>query len=305
MNELLLPRVLVVGPGGIKGFKILGFLTALEDKRILDHVDTFCGVSVGAIICLLIVAGYTTRDILTEAIDLDIFKDVHLFDFSTMVSNKGLMSNESIRSRLIQLLTNKFGNVPSLYGLYMRTGRSLALVTLNTTDHKSVVMTPFNNPDISCVDAVMLSINIPFIFYELIYLGKVYVDGALANPYPVDYFDDNKTRILGIYVKTLHDNTGNISDDNILVYCSKIVHSLIEQRRNHIISQASSHCRHVCLLNDPVNIIGYSITLKDKAQMLVEGFLQGRDYLNQPYLEPVVNREKYEYPEYYLSPEIG
>ena len=195
ISSMWLPRVLVIGPGGTKGLKALGFLSPIEDYGLLEYTDTYCGVSVGAIISLLIVAGYQIREIVGEVATLDLFKDMENLTIKSMIDNKGFMSNEPVRRRLTQLLLNKFGIVPTLRGLYMQTGKAYIAVTLNATDEECEVMGPFSHPNVSCVDATMFSMNIPFIFYQLIYQGKTYVDGALANPYPVDYFDDGNTNI--------------------------------------------------------------------------------------------------------------
>ena len=74
------PRVLVLGPGGIKGFAILGCLALLEDNGLFNETDTYCGVSIGALICLLMVAGYEIREIIGKAALLDIFKGMLILD---------------------------------------------------------------------------------------------------------------------------------------------------------------------------------------------------------------------------------
>lgn len=314
-----MPRVLVFGPGGIKGIKMLGFLSPIEDYGLLEYVDTYAGVSVGALISLLIICGYTIREIVGEAVKLDIFKDISSIDFATIIERKGFISNEPVRKRLTQLVINKFGNVPSLHGLYMMTGKSFVAVTLNVTNEECVMMNPFDYPDISCVDATMFSMNIPFIFYQLMDRGKVYADGALVNPYPVDYFDDGNTNVLGIYVKT-KGYTHNVAnsprpsiiqriDDTALslgVYVSKIVNTLIDHRRNDIIQGSSSLCRHVCLEVNIDDILGYTITTDHKATMLVEGFNEGKRFLNELYTDnnnKPPPRVQYKYPPYFIREE--
>lgn len=317
------PRVLVIGPGGVKGLKILGFLSPVEDSGLLEYLDTYCGVSVGAVISLLIICGYQIREIVGEAVKLDIFNEIGALNFKSIMENKGFISNEPVRKLLTQLVINKFGNVPSLYGLYMRTGKAFIAVTLNATDETCVMLNPFSNPDISCVDATMFSMNIPFVFYQLVYRGKTYVDGALANPYPVDYFDDGKTNILGIYMKTIHSkNTTPVTthlpgtivqkvEDSsstipIGAYSLKIIHSLMDHRRNQIIQQSSDKCKHVCLETKTTDTIGYTVTTDDKALMLVEGFNEGKSFLDQlqsgTYSGPTIPQvQKYKYPTYYMS----
>lgn len=330
INPPWFPRVLILGPGGAKGLKILGFLSPLEDSCLLDFVDTYCGVSVGSIIALLMICGYKIREIVGEAVKLDIFKEIAPVNLKSTIEYKGFISNEPVRKLLTQLVINKFGNVPTLHGLYMRTGKSFTAVTLNATDEACVMLNPFNNPDISCVDATMFSMNIPFIFYQLVYHGKTYVDGALANPYPIDYFDNNNTNILGIYIKTIYNNnmplvssSGTMLpkiDENytqlpIGLYSLKIMHSLINQRINNIIQQSSSRCKHVCLetkIFDSFSGItasfGHVNSTEDKALLLVEGFNEGKLFLSQLsndiYKGPSIPEKlKYNYPPYYIIEE--
>ena len=327
INQLWIPRVSVIGPGGAKGMKILGFLSCIEYNGFLKYVDTYCGVSVGAIISLLIICGYEIREIIGQAIKLDLFKEIDSLNFESIIENKGLISNEPLRKKLTQLVIDKFGNVPTLYNLYMMTGISYVSVTLNATDEECCMMGPFNYPNVSCVDATMFSINIPFIFYQLIYQGKTYVDGALGNPYPVDYFDDGETNILGIYVKTCNNNNTPVVLPHLPgmivqkieeqpkslpmgLYSFKIIHSPMDQRRNSIIHKSSSRCRHICLETRNVNTFGYKLAEDNKVHMLVEGYNDAREFLHQirtdtykiPKIPPLA---KYTYPPYYAMGETS
>lgn len=309
------PRVLLIGPGAIKGFKVLGFLSTLEDEELLNRVDTYCGVSVGAIISLLLVAGYTVREIVNQASSVDLFKDMETLSVKNIIEKKGVLSTEHIRRKLNDCILEKFGNIPTLSNLYMRTGKSLITVTLNASDDQCVMMSPTSHPNVSCVDATLFSMNIPFVFYQLIYQGKTYVDGALGNPYPIDYFDDNRTNILGIYMKTKHNIDINVSrsdtdtNNNIAQlssYILKTIESLINHRRNHIIQLSSDKCRHVCLETDVTDSLGFKVSTAQKALMLVEGFNEGRIFINS--LSQGANNylgkkdiPKYTYPEYLID----
>jgi predicted acylesterase/phospholipase RssA len=313
------PRVVVLGPGGAKGLMILGFLSTLEDSGLLTTVDTYCGVSIGAIISLLVISGYTIREIVGEAIKLDIFKDLAIFDFRASISNQGLISNEPVKRRLTQLLLDKFGTIPTLRGLYMQTGKAFITVTLNASDRESVIMTPFSHPTISCIDAAMLSMNIPFVFYQIFYEGKSYVDGALANPYPIDFFDDGNTDILGVYLTARASPQERATSNNSTInnatastptplpigsFWTNIFASLMDQRRTHIIQHASERCKHVCLETKTNNTVGYNLGITDKVHMIVDGYNEGRQFLvqiaNNSYRGPnITPKMRYSYPPYY------
>jgi hypothetical protein len=162
--------------------------------------------------------------------------------------------------------------------------------------------------------------NIPFVFYQLIYHGKTYVDGALANPYPVNYFDDGKTNILGIYMKGISKTqssqikSGTIVQKieehplPVMTYSDKVIHAMIDQMRIHILQRSSSNCKHVCLETGITNAVGYGMTVDDKAHLLVDGFNQGKVFLSQirdnSYIGPSIPSIKtYKYPPYYMAGE--
>lgn len=306
------PKVLVIGPGGIKGLKTLGFLSPLEDYGMLDDVDVFCGVSIGAVICLLLLIGYKVREIVGGAITFDIFKDfddIKNFNLQDMIQNRGLISNEPARKHLSNLVIDKLGIIPNLRNLYLMTGKSFVTTTLNATDNKCQVLDMNNNPDLSCIEAVLFSTNIPFIFYQIIYQSKIYVDGALANPYPVDYFDNEETDILGIYMTTKEINKNPIIkeiSDNFQIsdlsgYFNKIFDALITQRRNDIIQKSSKFCKHVRLECVNADLTGKNLTITDKSLMLVEGYNEGKKFISDVTNNIFVNsyippKQLYQYP---------
>jgi predicted acylesterase/phospholipase RssA len=295
------PRVLVIGPGGVKGLMILGFLSYIEDLKILDQVDTYCGVSIGAVISLLIIAGYKIREIVGVASKIDIFKDItNVNNIKKIIKHKGLLSNEPVRQTLTNLMLNKMGCVPTLYDLYMKTGKALITTTLNITDEITEYIGPFTHGQVSCVDAVMYSMNVPFLYYQLIdKAGKNYVDGILASPYPVDHFDNNTTPILGIYIKTIYGtNNANLDFSS---YMHKIYETAMNQRVINIVNKSSNFCKHVSLSTKQIDSIGINISIEDRAQMLVDGYNEGKQFINNLNNPTIVkNCQLYQYPPYYL-----
>lgn len=79
----------------------------------------------------------------------------------------------------------------------------------------------------------------------------------------------------------------------------------MDQRRYQIMQCSSDKCKHVCLSTKILDMVGYGITKEDKANLLVEGFNEGKSFLskiddgsyeNAPFPE----KEIYSYPPYYL-----
>ena len=178
----------------------LGALSYFEKTGFTDDVDTIIGCSVGTMIGVLMVAGYNILEIISEAADVDLFRDMNSIDLRKIKENTGVINNNIVRDRLSILLEAKFGMVPTMEQLYLATGICFCATTFNLTDKIPVYITADTHPHMSAVEVVLLSINIPFFLYRLAHEGCTYIDGAFGNPYPIDVYDDGNTNILGIYL---------------------------------------------------------------------------------------------------------
>lgn len=273
------PEIVILGPGGIKGFLELGTLYVLENEGILSDVHTYVGVSVGAIISLLMVCGHTITEIIAEAADTNIFEDLSSVNIKKVKENMGLVSSEPIKRKLIRSVMEKFGYVPTLQQLYYSTGLKLVCGTVNLDKEEPEYMSYETNPDLSAVEAVMYSMNIPIIFYKLKYRGCVYVDGALGNPYPMDQFDDGETRILGIYIESTRKTNREPADSSVTMYFHKLVHLSMNQLRERIISGCSVMCKHICLSSNIIDTTGISVNADIKADMILAGRERAIEFL--------------------------
>jgi predicted acylesterase/phospholipase RssA len=275
------PEILVIGPDGIKGFYYCGALSYLESESILDNVHTIVGCSIGAIIGLLINCSYSIIEITSEAADINLFDDLSSINVDNIKRGVGLMSNQALREKMTKLVMKKFGNdfdhVPTLSELYLKTGLRFCVISHNLSKRKVAYLNANTEPDISCVEAVLLSANIPLIFHKARYNGDIYIDGAFVNPYPIDYFDDENLRTLGMFVDSVvsdSDLTG-ISLRDLLHYVSSIAYASIGQIRSMIIRSVKSDCRHL-MLTTPVT--GLSSDDRDKSRMIADGSKKAREF---------------------------
>lgn len=285
------PELIVLGPGGVKGFLPLGSLVYLERSGLLNNVHTYVGVSVGAIISLLVIAGYSVYDeIIKDALEIDLFSDFGNISLDILRSQSGIISNTKIRDFLSKKIRDKFKDlapylksteyVPNMKQFYDLTGIRLVTVTLNVDTKTTEYMSYENEPNLSVIDAVMLSINIPLIFPQIKYKGNTYVDGALGNPYPVDIFDDDRTNILGIYIDV------DSKSDTIFSYLYKIFDSIMAQSKNKTVSQSSDKCRHLVLVSNTMDILGVGINNDQKIKMVIEGIRRTKEFFdNSAYID--------------------
>lgn len=269
------PNVLALGFGGMKGYLELGALNYLESIDLLDSLDKVVGCSVGSIIGLMIVVGYTSDEIVTESLGTSLLSDISQINVKRAINNSGLISNESMRIKISEMVVNKIGVVPSLLELYEMKGIAFSAVTYNSSKCQSVHLTHATHPNMSCVDAVLYSSHIPYLFFKVSYDGDTYIDGAYGSPYPVDLFDDGKNNILGLYIEEVkYDGvSSNDSDEFIqqsVMYFNTVIFAPLHEHRKRIVSHSSSHVEHIALTPLPT-IQDLSFTLEERKQMVENG----------------------------------
>lgn len=275
------PRVLILGPGGVKGFLELGALLVFEKEGYLQKIEKYVGVSIGALINLLLVSGFTITEIITEAVDTNIFQDISCINLSESKQNMGIISNRSIQEWLIKRIENKFGLIPTMEQLYLITGKDLTCVSLNIDTDKVAYLNKDNFPSICCVDAVLMSMNIPFLFYKIKHNGDTYIDGAFGNPYPVNLYDDGQTDILGLYIRSKYPSDAKDIDHSLLYYFNKVAFATMIQLRKNIMRNASPRCKHLKLATTVLDTTGLSVDLETKSKMIMVGYERAQRFVSQ------------------------
>jgi predicted acylesterase/phospholipase RssA len=291
IGDIWMPSVLVLGPGGVKGFNKTGFLCYLEQVLFFKQVNIIIGVSVGSIIGCLMVVGYSIKEIIDMTIPLNIFDE--LSDYTKHVSRSGLsritkkikditngsglLSGDVIRHLLKQKISNKWGKGDiTLKELYDYTGIRLVCTVTNCSDRKAEYFDYLSEPNCSVIEAVLMSAAIPGVFYKRKYNGKYYHDGAIANPYPVKLFDDGKTNILGIYIET----NINHEESNALASaydCTNIQMGILKKIYQE---QCTDHVKHVEIISEFDDVTGINVSDQDKYKMIYTGWNEGKKFYN-------------------------
>jgi len=270
------PRYLVVGPGGVKGFYMLGALHKLWSEGLLDEIEGYAGSSVGAMIVLLINCGYAPHQIMNMANKINLFMDFFNVSLGArlaeMKSNFGITSNSGIRHALEVAVVQRYGRVVTMEELYQTTGCELYITTQNISTGLPVYLSHYTHPDLDVVTAVLLSTNIPFLFYRMLFRGDIYIDGGFCDPIPIYPFDDGRNAVIAIYVKTNHPVS--IEDPFIKTmtgYVHKMLMTSIHRLSQTIIANSSTSCHFVEIAASSIDTTGLSNTIEDKAKMIIEG----------------------------------
>ena len=275
-------NVLILGPGGNKGLSEIGALEYCSITNRLRNLQVIGGVSVGAIIGLLLTCGYTVSDILTQALSTSLLDEKNLLNYTEILNQQGIFSQKSYKEKLERIIKDKLTFIPTLDQLYHATGKEFMAVTTNVKiDKDNYIQRPEfftykTQPYLSSVEAALMSSNIPGLFSKIEYNGGIYVDGALSNPYPVDQYDFPGNKILGISVIGVPSSGGR----KIIDYAVQSINAPMAQLRYRI-QQASS--KRVSHLDIPVTIesSGLIVSKEEKKGMFMEGFLAAKKFFDQ------------------------
>ena len=116
-------KIVCFGGGGIKGISLGGLNYVLHKHGVLKNVKVFAGVSIGAILALLNVCGYTPIEIIKLCVNEDINQFVGDVRISNLLEEKYLSSGVKIKEYLGKLLNTKgFSKEITARELYDKTG---------------------------------------------------------------------------------------------------------------------------------------------------------------------------------------
>ena len=213
-------NIVVISGGGLKGFSALGALTRLKELEIIDNPDIYCGTSAGACISLLLLIGYSPRDIYEILSELDMSHMVvsNLENILDEV-NIGLNLCDPIIYVIGHMIKKKGYSVKTTFGeLYNKTKKKLIITGVCLNDSSLHYFSHENSPDMNILKAITISISIPIIFKPCIYEDKLWADGGVMNNYPIEIFNNKLNDVVGIYMGEEYINYDHFEDVQSYIY---------------------------------------------------------------------------------------
>lgn len=271
-NQDWKPSVIVLGPGGVKGYLELGALLVFEKEDYFDSVNYWTGCSIGSAIALLVVCGYTIEEIVDDFINFNILNEFIGINIGNILDKAGLIKNETMEKLLTLRISQKFGFIPTLKQLYLSTNIILTTTVYNTDKTRTEYFNKDTEPDISCIEAAMISMAMPIIIESRIHNGSEYIDGAIGDPYPVLIHDNGQRDILGIYIDSESSSIKNINIPNIIYKGFEAIQGSIKTRRDQNIEWASNKCKHVELKSNIQDSVGLTVDENTRKLMVKQGY---------------------------------
>lgn len=182
---------LVISGGSIKGIYFLGALKSLEENGIIKNIKFYGGTSIGAIISILCMIGYTSLEIFSFICTtniLEIMCNQHMYaNIFNLLTYYGIYDFDNIKDELEKLIKNKIGYIPTLWKLEKITKKKFFCVTYNLSTKNTIYITSRNFPNINILDALHMTSNLPVMFDKYKYKDSVYIDGGFSDNFPIKY----------------------------------------------------------------------------------------------------------------------
>lgn len=224
-NSLHNKKILILSGGGIKGIAFIGALKVLHDNKLLDYITTYVGTSVGTIIILLYMIGYTPDELYDFIKCFDIGK-LKCIDPLLFFNKYGLDDGTRIEKTLKKFITckNLSPNI-TFKEFYQITCKKFVTTTVNLNDMMPVYMSYETHPELPILTAIRMSISIPFLFTPVIYNNNYFVDGGCIDNFPIHMYKDKINDVLGICLIEIGSDKTNIK--NLEDYVGMVIKCII------------------------------------------------------------------------------
>jgi len=242
---------LIIGPGAMGIFSMLGYLKSVENT--LHNVKEYSGASAGAIICTFFALGYSVEETLYKLLELDSSKLVKL-NLKCFLNSYGLVDLKPVREQLVDTL----GSDPT----FSEIDKTLYISAFCVNTSRTEYFSKYTHPDMKIIDALCMSIAVPFIFSSFRYNDMVYIDGGTQETLPTAPFLDKKPyKILCIRMKMETEFIEEIKSPK--QFAEALISSTLNNRKNNLIKET----KVVDIDIGQVDLFNFNMSYEDKFQM--------------------------------------
>jgi predicted acylesterase/phospholipase RssA len=242
-------------------FQYLSVIQHLNENNILDlnKIESIYGTSAGSIVGIMLSLKYdweTLNDYMIMRPWHELFH-IKISDIFEAYKNRGIFSKKVFEKAFKPLLDAKDLSLNiTLKEFYEYSKVELHFFSFETNHFNTEDISYLTHPEISLIDAVMMSSALPILITPVIIDNKCYMDGGVAANYPLKYcIDSGKTEdeILGLtnqydeQQKNHVDSTSNLLDF-ILCFFFKMFNSLASNIINPKIKyEIACNVKHISL----------------------------------------------------------
>lgn len=219
---------IVISGGAMKVLTAIGCIKYLEERNMVQYLRNFVGTSAGALMCFFLVLGFKSNDIidfLSKHLNDPTINALDASQFLNILTDYGITDGNNFMELFKRILHSRTRLEDITFmDLAKMTAKNLVICVSNLTDEKYEFLSVDTTPNMSVLLALRITCSIPLIFNPVFHNDKLYLDGALYNNFPINYFKDATLKdILGINISF----SDYKKSDTILEYLLFMVFSLI------------------------------------------------------------------------------
>ena len=277
-KQLIIPldihniRNIVFAGGGARIFSHFGFVKALEEKKITDGIVNFAGTSIGSLTAFCLILGYTVEQLINIFTRIDLLKtiDINADSIFNYFNNLGLDTGERYIRVINILIKKKIDRIGITFKeLYELTGKKLAVCVTNISKMKWEIFDIDTQPDMEIALAIRMSCCYPYFLTPIEFNDCLYIDGGVLNNYPINYFNSDIDRTIGISNFSCDKNEKKIEIDDLLSYTLSILNSMSVDKQRDVTKTYANNTVLLECMTEPIN---FSLTLEEKEIMVEEGY---------------------------------
>jgi len=248
-------KYLILGPASMGIFTLIGSLKALESD--LADVKEISGSSAGAILALFLALGMSIDEILDTSLSLDIPSFVKI-RIGSFFNKFGFVDMGPIRKKLVEIC----GRDPTFSQLDMKI--YVSAFCMNTSE--TVYFSRDTHPHMKVIDAVCMSMAVPFIFACGTHDGMTYIDGGMKEEYPLTPFFDKKPHEITC-MKISMDRIYQESVDTPRQFVETLVRSALSNRTLY-----QTPIKIIDINVGNTNVFDFNISYEEKLQLFNLGY---------------------------------
>jgi predicted acylesterase/phospholipase RssA len=281
---------IVISGGGPSLFQYLSAIQYMDENKIIDlqKIESIYGTSAGSIVGILLSLKYdweTLNDYMIMRPWHELFH-INISKIFEAYKNKGIFNKKIIEKAFKPLLDAKDLSINiTLKEFYEYSKIELHLFAFEINKFCIEDVSYLTHPEVSLIDAVMMSSALPILITPVINDNKCYMDGGVAANYPLKYCIDsgkNEDEILGLMnqydeqQKNHVDSTSNLLDF-ILCFFFKMFNNLTSNIVNPKIKyEIVCNVKHISL-----NYLTSTITSMDaRKEIYHKGIESAKNFIN-------------------------
>ena len=250
-----------------RGIMYIGAFHYLEEIKLLNrkNLKRVVGTSIGSFILACYISGYTIYDLIKIVLDIqfEVFKDWSSQGFNFI----NLFEGYVFRTWAIKCLSKYLPVNITMEEFYKKTGIEFTITTVSL-DTGLVYISHKTRPNMILHDAVIASMNVPFVFPPYItsdgLLKDIYVDGGILDNFPIHLLGLRAFGLVPIRSKISLSEINN--PFSYFIKMTELVNSMIGDLR----SSKSKYIIEIC--DTSSDFIDFDLSKDDKITMYKLGY---------------------------------